>query len=249
VSQEAPSPRTTPDLPPRTTQRRSQLRELLYLGLIVVAYLLGLQLIEGLPGPLATWARLTLPNLWLIGASAAVIRGRDQRIALTRGGRRAWILAAIAAVVAALVILAAVGWTPAGGTRSPQHTAASLLVVLLVPAAEELYFRALLLDHLAQGVGRPLAALLVSALFGLLHHLQGLALPMAALSLALCGATLAAGSALWAVGLHVGWNALARLRWAPLAGAGRWTVAGLAVAAMAALVARGLTTRDDEKHQ
>jgi membrane protease YdiL (CAAX protease family) len=223
--------------------RRSPLRELLSLAVIVLTYLVGLRLIDRLPGALAAWSRLTLPNLWLLGASAALIPGRDRRIALTRGGRRAWVLAGASVVVGALVVLAAICWEP-GRRGSGARTAASLLIVLLVPAAEELYFRALLLDHLVQSTGRVAAALLCSALFGMLHAPQGLALPMAVLSLVLCGATLASSSVLWAVALHLEWNALAELRHAPLAGAGRWTLAGVAVAAVAALVARGLATRD-----
>jgi membrane protease YdiL (CAAX protease family) len=214
----------------------------------VVAYLLGLELIGRLPaGALATWSRLTLPNLWLLGAGAVLLRGREQRIALTRGGRRAWALAVVCVVVAALVVLATIYWTPGHPVARPDAAGpalASLPIVLLVPVAEELFFRGLMLDHLVQGTNRPVAALLVSALFGMLHHLQGLALPMACLSLVLCGAALATWSVLWAVALHVGWNALAQLRRAPLAGPGRWAVAGLAVAAILALILRGLTTRD-----
>lgn len=223
------------------------LRDLFALAAVLGGYLLGLELIGRLPGALATWSRLTLPNLWLLTASAVPIWRGQLRFAIARGGRHAWPLAVISAAMAILVILAALAWAqerPLARLQNLEQTLASLLIVLLVPAAEELFFRGLLLDRLVHVSGRLGAALLVSALFGLLHHLQALVLPMTALSLALCGATLITCSLLWAIALHLGWNALAQLRQAPLIGAGRWIVTALALVALLILVLRGLATRE-----
>ena len=57
--------------------------------------------------------------------SGSTILEQDRFEFVTRGGRRAWILASIAVVVAGLVILAAVGWAPARrtGASSPSTVA------------------------------------------------------------------------------------------------------------------------------
>ncbi len=80
-------------------------------------------------------------------------------------------------------------------------------VIVLVPVAEELYFRGLLLDHLRRGLGPVCALVGVTALFALLH-VSSAFLAAALLSLAACLLVLCGRSLLMAVQLHVAWNCL-----------------------------------------
>jgi membrane protease YdiL (CAAX protease family) len=111
-------------------------------------------------------------------------------------------------------------------------------LILLVPVVEELFFRGVVLDFLLRRLkSSPLAVVLVSALFGLAHLPQGLtvAIVMLLLSIAFASVTLATGSLVWAIVLHLGWNALAVLRdLSP--GTSRWSAAAVTLAAIAGLV-------------
>jgi membrane protease YdiL (CAAX protease family) len=143
---------------------------------------------------------------------------------------------ALAAVMVALLVA-----TPPELIRRSAHpgqepTFAMLLLVLVVPIAEELYFRGLLLARLRELLGDLGAAVAVSLLFGFLHLAQSSHLEMAALSLGLCFLTIWAGTVAWAVLGHVAWNGAAVLLGSQ-AGEGRtWP----ALAAAAALAVGGL---------
>lgn len=115
----------------------------------------------------------------------------------------------------------------------------------LIPLAEEAFFRGALLGLLRQRLGAPAALALVSLMFGLLHMPQGwpVALAMTVLSVMLCLVVLSSGSVLWAVALHLGWNALAIIRPGPPQDQ-RWQVAGVAVALMVGLTVLGLKRRE-----
>ena len=212
---------------------------------MLVGYLLGLALLARLQGPVVHWLRLTLPSLWLLGASVVLLRVNATRLLFLSGGRRRPPLVAFTALAAALLAAAAALWPQVVGPVGAGEAARWLLLVLLVPVAEELYFRGLLLEHLTRNAGRIWAVLLVSVLFGMLHWFQGLALPMFVLSLVLCAVTLVSGSVLWAVALHAGWNALAIVVHVPR-GPWRWVPAAAGLIVMLLLIVLGAATKKDD---
>lgn len=193
---------------------------------------------------LGEWALLTLPSLWLLGWTALLWRmGRPWPTSLHRGGRRVgWMLAALA-LAAVLVLVFAWLWPRGGGGAGLDRFGRGLALQALVPVAEELFFRGVLLADLRRRWGGFGAAVLVTALFAAMHAPMGQHLPMAVLSLALCGLTLASGSVLWAVGLHVAWNSLAVLRVLP-PGSDRLPTLLVGLALLVAVAARGYRTRE-----
>jgi membrane protease YdiL (CAAX protease family) len=85
-------------------------------------------------------------------------------------------------------------------------------LILVVPLAEELYFRGLLLEHLCRGFSGVVAVLICSLLFGLLHLPVGATFVTGGLSLLACILVLKSGSLIPAVQLHVTWNAVTQIR-------------------------------------
>jgi len=167
-----------------------------------------------------------VPSLWLLGTGALWLRWRPIAVELVRGGRRTGGPALLCGVLA-LGLLAASAWWPVRSGHSVAPLLQSLCLVLLVPTAEELFFRGLLLDQLRRGFGLPVAVVGVSALFGLLHAPQGAFWPMAVLSMVLCAVTGLTASVLWAAVLHVAWNAASVLVREP-SPSHRWVLAAVA---------------------
>jgi membrane protease YdiL (CAAX protease family) len=196
-------------------ERRAAARELGVLGgvlAVTLALTAACRLVAGVPGQLAS---VLVPPVWLLAGSAWWWRARPPSLSPCRGGRRVWLPATLTiALGAAVVAMAVCG--PGAGVRAtavaPARAAAlvhALALALLVPVAEEAFFRGLLLAHFSGPLGRPGAVLLVSGAFGLLHVPQGTGLLMAGLSALLCGLALGTESLLWPVLVHAGYNALA----------------------------------------
>jgi membrane protease YdiL (CAAX protease family) len=224
----------TADRQPDAARRRTQLVELSALAAILFGYLVGLALPRG-------WPLLILPSLELLLGGWLFWRWRRPAWRLAGAGRHALVVGGVTAALSAglLAVAALLPWRATVGQASLIEAGA---LVLLVPLAEELYFRGLLFGHLVQTVGRLVAALLSSALFGLLHLPQGTAPVMAGLSALLCLAVLlSGGSLLWAVGLHSSWNAASVLRASTSA---RPAVVVLAVLLWLGLLARALLSRE-----
>ncbi len=190
------------------------------------------------------WALLTLPSLWLLGWTALLWRlGGPWSLSLHRGGRRTRTWLGAVALAGALLLLFTWAWPRGGGVMDMDRFLRGLALQALVPVAEELFFRGVLLADLRRRWGGYGAALLVTAIFAAMHAPMGQHLPMAALSLLLCTATLRSGSVLWAVGLHIAWNSLAVIRLLP-PGQSRLPnlLAGLAL--LAAIAAWGYARRE-----
>jgi membrane protease YdiL (CAAX protease family) len=221
-------------------------RELLLLALLLACYFALLLPTEGRDGGGALWFRLLAPNLCLLVGSAVLIRRRAPQVSLTRGGRCPASVAVAGGLCAAGAVLGAAAlvtrFVPLGeGAPGAVTPPEGLVLMTLVPIAEELYFRGLLLDHLRRSAGAAMAVLLTSGLFALLHLPYDQHIPMAGLSVALCVVTLLTRSLLWAVLIHAAWNAKAVI----LSSEAR-TVPVVAVAAVvlvAILTARGVATR------
>jgi len=211
---------------PRTDTGRARAKAILLLGLMVAVAIAAPPLIDRARGEPSPWARLLVPSLWLLGTGALWLRWRPIAVELVRGGRRTGGPALLCGVLA-LGLLAASAWWPVRSGHSVAPLLQSLCLVLLVPTAEELFFRGLLLDQLRRGFGLPVAVVGVSALFGLLHAPQGAFWPMAVLSMVLCAVTGLTASVLWAAVLHVAWNAASVLVREP-SPSHRWVLAAVA---------------------
>ena len=222
----------------------SKIREVGYLGAILIVYIALLELSGHLSANAEAGAlvRLLLPNLWLLAAALAWLRRRPLTSIRLRGPRT-WAISLICGAIAALMLLVPIVWPGSKGVTAQPGIARPMLLILLVPVAEELYFRGLLLDHLLRNVGRAPAVLLVSGLFGFLHFPQGFAMSMTILSIGLCMVAIETRSVLWPVALHMAWNALGTLFRMP-DGSARWTVAVVAAAALGALIAIGMSAED-----
>ncbi len=185
------------------------------------------------------WPRLLLPNLWLLAVALLLWRrGAPWPSQLLRGLAATRTMLVLCAGAGALLLAFALAWPRGALSCDPACLAQNALLVTLVPLAEELFFRGLLLAWARQRWGPWPAALAVSLLFGLLHLPQGLLIPMTLLSLALCSLTLRARSAIWAVALHACWNGLAALRQlAP--GPDRWPLCALTLLFVGALALAG----------
>lgn len=182
---------------------------------------------------------LLAPNLLLVGVSALWISVRGIGFQLHRGARRSGVGLGFVILCAVLMLAMTLVWPDRGGTGLTPHT---LGLVLLVPAAEELFFRGVLLDYFRRklsGGGR--AALAVSMIFGLAHLPQGLtvAVSLGVLGLLWAFVTLATGSLIWSVALHLAWNGLAVLRELP-SGETRWFLTGIALVLMTTLSVLGM---------
>jgi membrane protease YdiL (CAAX protease family) len=144
--------------------------------------------------------------------------------------------------VGLVAVLCLAAWAPLWPRgESDSAVLGPLHLLVLVPLAEELYFRGLLFEHLRQGFSSVAAALLCSLLFALLHLPAGGVLGAGALSLAACLLVLRSGVLAYAVQLHVALNGLAQVNY--LADpASRWvwviTASGMIVLMAALCVAR-----------
>ena len=203
-------------------------------ALVLVGYLGVLRAGLEVGGPLL-WRMPSLMMLFCVGVYQ--LRRPMTHLALG-GGLRARVMAVLCGVLVVVVVVFALAWPP-----RPVHSplAPALTLVLLVPLAEELYFRGLLLDVLVRLVGKAAALVASSLLFGLLHLPQGLLLPMTVLAVLLGLTALWTRSVVWAAALHVAWNALAVIRVAPADQ--RWALMLAGCVAIAALTLWGLVTR------
>lgn len=227
----------------------SHITGLVTLTSILVVYVLLLWVIEvAVPLVWRAWTVMLVPNLWIGATSILWARHGQTKLVRLTGGRRVWPALIVAVIAVALVVMMATMGPPAG-TASGQTTVEALirqmLLVSLVPLVEELYFRGILLEYMKQKLGSVIAVIFVSALFGFLHFPQGTAIPMVVLSLIACLLALSAESMLWAVVVHVGWNAAAVVRLMPNEW-DRWVVASLGLALVIFLSLWGIRSRDRE---
>ena len=214
---------------------------LIRLALALVLYHVLLLVLPNVPTRLGHWLWLTLPSLVLIGALLSPGKGAYAWRPLLKGGKRPGPAAMCTLCVAALVLAFAGLWPASGLPLGIPGLLQALLLLTIIPLAEEAFFRGALLDLLRQRLGAPAALAIVSLMFGLLHMPQGwpVALAMTVLSVMLCLVVFSSGSVLWAVALHLGWNALAIIRPGP-AQDERWQVAAVAVVLMVGLTVLGL---------
>ena len=154
----------------------------------------------------------------------AWVRGVERRtldtIGLVRpGGARGFAqghLIGVASVLLVVAVIALLGGYTASGVLPGFSSAAALGGALLLmfgfavqSSVEEIVFRGWMLSGIARKLNVPIAVLLTSLLFGLLHHSPGNPLAMAGtfmFSLFACCWALRAGHVWGVMGWHSGWN-------------------------------------------
>lgn len=177
------------------------------LGLVLLTYLGAGRWLAAWAAPLVAGASVLVPAVLLLalclpgwvrrsGGVAGAWRGAFWPPRATIGG-----LVAVGAGYVALRV----------GQGSPEDAAAAVGIALLVPLAEELYFRGALLDELVRTHGRTSAVAAVALLFALIHAPAPPTrlLAMGVLSVGLCCLVLATGTLRWAVLAHALWNTAA----------------------------------------
>lgn len=156
-----------------------------------------------------------VPIGWLLVATLFLIKKQSLNIFRLYGQSRTVLLVGIAAGALLAVILLSLIW--AGGNQ--RITAITLLnhliIILVVPVAEELFFRGLLLGHLRETMGVVASIAIITLLFGLVHMHQGLLIQMTLLSLVLCVVAFLTRTVVSCIVLHIGWNTLAILKEGP----------------------------------
>ncbi len=157
-------------------------------------------------------AGFILPNIWLLFASWQYYKKSQLNFLVLRGNQSNMVGVLSILATAGSIICVTVIW-PKGWSRPAIINCAALLLV--IPFAEELFFRGVLLSWFHKLFKRSsIAVISLSLLFGALHLLNGIRASIAAfvLSLALGAITVKTKSLLWPVAIHSGWNSLVILR-------------------------------------
>lgn len=150
------------------------------------------------------WMRAWLPPVVLLSGCVAWLKIWPIRWHAT-AGPGAWpIRGLLAAVGCAIVVFALAVQCPIAGA-APSWTQ-SLALVAVVPVAEELLFRGILLAELRATIGTAGAVIVVSVLFGCLHGGATISAVMLLLSAICCCTVLLTRSVISAIGLHALWN-------------------------------------------
>lgn len=187
-----------------------------------------------------------LPNLFLIGLSIIWIRLGFSPTVRTTDGLSSKTIKGIVIFLCVMIVTFASYWPSLEIEQYKIYAGGISIVVLiaLVPFAEEMFFRGILLDHLRRNIGPLGATVAVSLLFGILHAGQGSIVSMILLSLVACAAVLATGNVIWAVCIHITWNACAimHLQTPPT----RILPAFVAVGTLAMILIFILKARDDK---
>lgn len=184
--------------------------ELAFIGFVLVVYFMILQFLTTLDQWGYRWVYLNMtPSLWLLGATLFWVKRYGGNSDYFHAGSKACRRAGIGIIIVSLIVcffveifLSVISLS--GDYMKEFQTVANL--VILVPFAEEYFFRGLVLDHLVRNLGKFSGVMLVSVLFGFLHAPQGIFIQMFIFSLLLCLVTLKTKNVLASGTLHLGWN-------------------------------------------
>lgn len=187
---------------PLTVKSSSSMQELAFIGFVLLVYLMILQTLTTLDQWGYRWVHLNMmPSLWLMGATLFWVRRFAGNSDYYHAGSRSCWRAGIWIIIASLLLGCIIEFLLPLISLQPVVN-----LVILVPFAEEYFFRGLVFDHLVRNLGRLSSVLLVSLLFALLHAPQGIFIQMFIFSVLLCLVTLKTKNVLASGTLHLGWN-------------------------------------------
>lgn len=179
----------------------SSLQELAFIGFVLLVYLVILQAVTILDQWGYRWLHLAMtPSLWLMGATLFWVGRFAGNSGYYHAGSSSGRLRGIGVIIVSLLLGYFIG---ASRLISLQPF---VNLVILVPFAEEYFFRGLVFDHLVRNFGRFSGVMLVSALFAMLHAPQGIFIQMFIFSVLLCLVTLKTKNVLVGSILHLVWN-------------------------------------------
>lgn len=210
--------------------------ELMFAAAILICYLIVLIVATALTDSSTQLTTTLYPNLWLLGMT--VYFKRRQLVELFALKKISGGLVAYASIVCLAVGL----FCFYSQTNHPiQHHISvqaeqlltALFIVILVPIAEELFFRGYLLQLFSVYFNKVYSVILVSILFSFLHIRAGLSFEMFCLSSLLCLLVLYFNNLVPALITHISWNAVSQIN-AILSLPVRWFVM---VAALTGIIA------------
>lgn len=156
-----------------------------------------------------------LPSLYLLATTVLLILKFGISWKVTSGNRRPLLGTILVSLVAVLMVAVGLFW-PDRSTGPPRLLRLEhLVLILLVPVAEELFFRGFLMDVFWRFFQKPTpAAILCSLIFSLAHLPQGtiIGIVMFLLSLLMCFAVFKTGSMIWPIAVHLAWNSAVVLK-------------------------------------
>ncbi|HPO15012.1 MAG TPA: CPBP family intramembrane metalloprotease [Candidatus Hydrogenedentes bacterium] len=183
-------------------EERSPYREVAALGAVLLIYVIVLEL--PLFQAIGETVHMFITNTWLLLGSCVYVMRVPMQVVRIKNYRPLIFSLAVLCVL----LLVQFALVPASPGEAQIRRWPLVLLVVLVPFAEEIYFRGLLLDHIATHVNKVAAVILVSVLFGLLHFPQGHGVLLGVCSIGLCVLTLRTQQVAWAIVLHGIWNLL-----------------------------------------
>lgn len=226
----APSPRPAGTVAPwgLTEITVALLAGIVLLGLVALALAPFTPAPAGTSSPGSVLAQIIgqmVLDIAIVGVAAFLSLGRYRRPARDWGLRRErplQVVAVVGAAAGAFVIMVgyvslvrAAGWSalepePNVPSRLFDHAVVlpftALLLVLVAPFAEEMFFRGFMFTGLRRSVGVPLAALTSGLVWSVIHGQAGLVLPITGIGV-LFALVLAATGSLWnAIAAHAIFN-------------------------------------------
>jgi len=184
---------------------------LIFTAIVVVVYFVFLNL-SGIFGGISGIIVKTLgTNLLLFLSAIILIYAMKLKIPYfynSRSLNKSLMLAIILSFAAVLLILL----SKDGAGNSSVKMLELLSFIVLVPIAEEIFFRGYMLSFTRETAHKLFSIVFVSLFFGFLHTGQGTVIPMVLLSFLLCAIYLFSKSIIWAILFHLIWNSAFLLR-------------------------------------
>lgn len=218
----------------------SKYRQLIYLCAVLVVYWLLIEYLGDRRSLPYVALYLLSTNLLLLAAAGIWIRRLPFPVSILSGGKRTAWMAAISGCLSLFLLWRMLSMGDGYRPADARMIVEAAMVIFVVPAAEELFFRGILLSHLRNNLGALAAAFVTSFIFAFMH-LQKSAVIIFFFSLILCITVLVSESLIWALAIHVAWNAAVMLL-EMQAGVPRYTLTALATLTVVALIIRGATS-------
>lgn len=197
------------------TTHKARLRALCVLGktaFILAGYFFILSRIQAQP-VVNTVLNLIVPNTYLLTLSFLLIKKDPPGTLCFLGPQR--IKIALTIVACGIIGILSYAQFYPYGSAPQQPLYSTLLLMLLVPCTEEIFYRWFLLGWIQRlPLSKVASSVIVSAVFAAFHLYtsQTAILAIFLLSLGLCALVIATRSVLWAIHIHILWNTISLLR-------------------------------------